>query len=67
MCLEICAHLQGCDLTSITETWWDGFYKLKVRMEGYWLFMKDGQGRGHGGVIVCVNDLLACMELSWVG
>lgn len=67
MCLENRAHLQGCDLTDITETQWDGFYEWNVRMEGYWLFTKDGQGREHGRVAVCVSDLLACVELCWDG
>lgn len=65
MFLEICAHVQGSDLTSITGMWWDGFHEWNVRTEGYWLCSKDGQGRGHGGVAVCVNDQLECMELCW--
>jgi len=39
------AHLQGYDLTGITETWWDGSYDWSVGMEESRLFKKDSQGR----------------------
>jgi len=43
--LETCAHLQGCDLIGIVDTWWDGSYDWSIGMEGYRLFSKDWQGR----------------------
>jgi len=32
-------------------------------MEGYRLFMKNMEGRQGGGVTLCVNDRLECMEV----
>jgi len=59
----MCAHLQGCDLTGITETWWDSSCDWSAAMEGYRLFRKDRQGRRGGGIILCVNELdLSCEE-----
>ncbi|GAB0204837.1 hypothetical protein GRJ2_002949300 [Grus japonensis] len=60
--LEICTHLQGCNLIGITETRWDGSYDWSVGMEGYRLFRKDRQGRQGGGVTCYGNDQLECME-----
>ncbi|GAB0204540.1 hypothetical protein GRJ2_002919600 [Grus japonensis] len=60
----MCACLQGYDLISVTEMWWDGSYDGSLGMEGYGLFRKDRQGRqGGGGVALYVNDQLECMEL----
>jgi len=60
---ETCAHLQGCDLIGITETWWEGSYDWSVGMEGYRLFRKDRQGTRGGGVVLYVSEELECMEL----
>ncbi|GAB0207569.1 hypothetical protein GRJ2_003222600 [Grus japonensis] len=61
--LEKCALLQGYDLISITEMWWDGSYDWSVGMEGYRLFRKDRHGRRRRGVTLYVNGQLECMEL----
>lgn len=44
----MCAYLQGCDLTGITETWRDDFSDWGVGVEGFRLY---------------VSDQLECMEL----
>jgi len=61
--LETCAQVQGYDLIVIMETWWDDFCDWSIGTEGYRLFRKDRQGRQGGGVTLCVNDQLKCMEL----
>lgn len=57
--LEMCVFLQGCDLTGVTETWWDGSCDCSA---GYWL-LRNRQGKQGGGVVLYVNDHLKCMEL----
>jgi len=61
--LDTSAHLQGCDLIGIMETWWDGFFDCSVGIEGHRLCRKDRQGRRGGSVALCDNDWLECMEL----
>ncbi|GAB0188002.1 hypothetical protein GRJ2_001265500 [Grus japonensis] len=61
--LETCVRLQGYDLISITETWWDSSYDWSIGMEGYRFFRKDRQGRQGGGITLYINDQLECMEL----
>jgi len=61
--LEMCAHLCGYDIISITETWWDRSYDWSIGMGGYRFFRKDRQGRQGGGVALYVKDQLECMEI----
>ena len=32
--LEVCAHLQGCDIIIITVTWWDSSYDWSIGVVG---------------------------------
>jgi len=61
--LQICAHLWACEITGITEMWWDSSYNWIIGMGGYRLFRKDRQGRRGGGVTLYVKEQLECMEL----
>jgi len=61
--LEMCAHLCGYDIISITETWWDRSYDWSIGMGGYRFFRKDRQGRQGGGVALYVKDQLEGREL----
>jgi len=61
--LEMCARLQGYDIFSIMETWWDNSYDWNIEVGGYRLFRKDRQGTRGGGVPLYDKEQLECMEL----
>lgn len=61
----MCAHLQGYDLTGITEMFWDGFYDWSVGIEGNSLCRKDIQGRQGGRVALYVSDHWSAWLSVW--
>ncbi|GAB0203090.1 hypothetical protein GRJ2_002774600 [Grus japonensis] len=60
--LEVCVWLQGHDLITITETWWDSSHDWTAVMDGYVLFRKDRPARRGGGAALYVREL-ECIEL----
>lgn len=60
---KMCACLQGCDLTIITEMQWGGSYAWSVRMKEYRFFRKDKWGSQGGGATLCVSEQLECTVL----
>lgn len=54
--LKACMCLLSCDVTGITERWWDGSHNCKIGIGRYKLFRKVKQGRRGGSVALHINS-----------
>lgn len=62
--LEALAQPQRCDITGISETWWDGFCDWSALLESSRLFWGDRQGRRGRRMALYVMEGLECLELT---
>lgn len=56
--LEAMVQLENCDLTAITEMWWNESHVWNIGIEGYKLYRRDRQGGKCGGVALYVKKRL---------
>ncbi|KAF4796463.1 hypothetical protein TURU_083985 [Turdus rufiventris] len=62
--LEVLVRSKKCDVTGISETWWDESCDWSAMLDSYKLFRRERQGRQGGEMAYCVMKRLECTELA---